>query len=93
MVDDNVVPFPRRLRAVPDPVPNASPENEQAAVVHDGRTYRLEALLRQLTPNEIQIVERSAPRSGQAFWDEVIRRWPALADEIAAASYCERHPR
>ena len=64
MVDDNVVPFPHRLWAVPDPVPNDPPEIDQAAAVHDGRTYRLEALLRQLTPDELRIVVRSAPRSG-----------------------------
>ena len=25
-----------------------------------------------------------APRNLQAFWDEVVRRWPAMADEIVA---------
>ena len=84
MSDDNVVPFPRRLRA-PFPALNVPDEDEQVAVVHDGRTYPLEGLLRGLTPDEIQIVDGTAPRSGQQIWDEVVRRWPALADEIAAA--------
>ena len=84
MVDGNVVPFPRRLRAVSDPVPNASPEIDQAAAVHDGRTYHLEALLLGLTPDEMRVISQSGPRSGQGIRDEVIRRWPAT-DEIAAA--------
>ena len=85
MSDDNVVPFPRRLRVAPFPAPNVPDEDEQVAVVHDGQTYALEGLLRGLTPAAIQMVDGTASRSGQQIWDEVVRRWPALADEIAAA--------
>jgi hypothetical protein len=56
-----------------------------AAVVHDERVYSLNSLLQGLTPKEMRTIEQSAPRSDQEIWDEVVRRWPALADEIAAA--------
>lgn len=86
MPNDNVVPFPPQLRAVPSPQPYPAPENAPAIVVHDGRPYLLNKLLRGLTHEEMKTISRSAPASGQGVWDEVTRRWPALADEIAAAA-------
>ncbi len=56
-------------------------------VDHAGRTYRLADLLARLSPAKLAEIEASMPRSGQAAWDEVVRRWPALAEEIAAG--CE----
>ena len=88
---DNVVPFPSRVRSFP-PAPvagtsasNADADGEPAAIVeHDGRLYAAARLMRQLPPHSIQEVGATAPRSPQAFWDEVVRRWPAMADEITA---------
>ena len=85
----NVIPFPTRLRVVPAP-PDASEQHapevgEPASVVdHDGRAYDLAALIQHLSPAELREVGQAVPRSGQALWDEVVRRWPALADEIVA---------
>ena len=56
----------------------------RAAVEYDGRTYDLEALLRQLPPHFLQEVEATVPRSGQELWDEVVRRWPGTAAEVVA---------
>jgi hypothetical protein len=82
----NVISFPRQLRVVPfrDAEPETVPGEPPAVVDHDGRSYPLEALLRGLTQDELWIVDQSAPRSGQELWDEVVRRWPALAEEIVA---------
>ena len=76
--DAKVIPFPRQLRVVPiERRPYAAPADIiPAAVEHDGRTYNLEALLRQLPAHCLRKVEATAPRSGQEFWDEVVRRWP-----------------
>ena len=38
----------------------------------------------------IREVGATAPRTLQAFWDEVVRRWPAMADEIVADPTCAR---
>ena len=57
-----------------------------AAVDHDGRTYGLEALLRQLPPHCLHEVQATAPRSGQEFWDKVVRRWPGTAAEVMAGA-------
>ena len=85
----NVIAFPARLRVVatetlgpsqPDPRRN----EPQTAVEHDGRVYDLAELLRHLSPAELRQVGETAPRSCQALWDEVVRRWPALAAEIMA---------
>ena len=63
----------------------SSQMDEQASVIdHDGRPYKLTDLIRHLSPAELQEVVATAPRSGQALWDEVVRRWPALAAEIVA---------
>jgi hypothetical protein len=81
-----VISFPRQLRVVPiEAEANATPVTvSPAAVEYDGRTYDLEALLRQLPPDCIREVEATAPRSGQEFWDEVVRRWPGTAAEVVA---------
>lgn len=55
-------------------------------VVHDGRAYMLADLFHALTPEEQAVVEQTAPRSFQEAWDEVVRRWPALAAKIAAVA-------
>ena len=84
----NVIPFPT-LRVVPaltDPSGQHAPEvNDPASVVeHDGHPYDLAALIRHLSPAELREIGQTVPRSGQALWDEVVHRWPALAAEIVA---------
>ena len=86
--DAKVIPFPRQLRVVlieRGPYA-ASAAVTPAAVEHDGRTYDLEALLRQLPPHCLREVEATAPRSGQELWDEVVRRWPGTAAEVIAGA-------
>ena len=88
---DNVVQFPFKERATPPaPAPGASAndgDDQPAAVVeHDGRLYAADQLMRELPPHSIREVGTTAPRTLQAFWDEVVRRWPAMADEIVATA-------
>ncbi len=85
----NVIPFPIRLRVVPAPADTAeqhAPKADELGSVidHNGRVSDLAALIRHLSPAELREMGRIAPRSGQALWDEVVRRWPALAAEIVA---------
>ena len=86
--DAKVIPFPRQLRVVPIErgAYAAPPAVTPAAVDHDGRTYDLETLLRQLPPHCLQEVEATVPRSGQELWDEVVRRWPGTAAEVVAGT-------
>jgi hypothetical protein len=86
--DAKVISFPRQLRVVPVEEEEAAAPVAvvPAAVDHDGRTYALEALLRQLPPHCIREVEATAPRSGQELWDEVVRRWPGTAAEMVAGA-------
>ena len=80
---DNVVGFPVQLRIVRVeqdvmvPLPSLP-----VLVEHDGRVYPLAVLLQHLAPHELQKIGDTVPRSGQAMWDEVVRRWPALAAGI-----------
>jgi len=80
---DNVVGFPVQLRIVRVeqdvmvPLPSLP-----VLVEHDGRVYPLAALLQHLAPHKLQEIGDTVPRSGQAMWDEVVRRWPALAAGI-----------
>ena len=55
-------------------------------VEHDGRTYSLADLIRHLSAAELREVGSTAPRSAQGLWDEVVRRWPALAAEVVAGN-------
>lgn len=86
---DNVVRLPFKERATP-PAPaagasaNDGDDQPAVAVEHDGRLYAADRLLRELPPHSIREVGATAPHSLQAFWDEVVRRWPAMADEIVA---------
>ena len=82
---DNIIPFPPQLRVVPiEPSVHLPSEQAFALIEHDGRLYDLAALIQQLSPREVQEITAAAPRSGQEMWDEVVRRWPALAAEIVA---------
>ena len=89
---NNVVPFPSRGRPFPlAPVAGTSAASDASAdgkpvpaVEHDGRLYAAEHLMRELPPHSFRVVGATAPRSLQAFWDEVVRRWPAMADEVTA---------
>ena len=88
---DNIVPFPFRRRPFPPAsvagtsASDADADGGRVAIVeHDGRLYAAERLMRELPPHSIREVGATAPRSPQAFWDEVVRRWPAMADEITA---------
>jgi hypothetical protein len=87
---DNLIQFPRRLRVVPiEPTEDASlirSDHAVALIEHDGRMYDLAALLHHLSPQEMREIDAAAPRSGQDLWDEVARRWPALAAEIVAGA-------
>ena len=85
----NVVQFPFRGQAIlPAPAAGASAnygdDQPAAAVEHDGRLYAADRLMRELPPHSMREVRATAPRTLQAFWDEVVRRWPAMADEIVA---------
>ncbi len=85
----NIIPFPTQLRvvvALADPSERPGPATDDAASVveHDGRAYDLAALVRHLSPAELREIGQAVPRSGQELWDEVVRRWPALAAEIVA---------
>jgi hypothetical protein len=87
---ENATPLPRRLRMVPtEPRDESSTirlDHALALVEHDGRMYDLADLIRQLSREEMREIGAAAPRSGQELWDEVVRRWPALAAEIAAGA-------
>ena len=88
MSSDNVVPFPRQLRLVPaatDERAEPRQSRDQATLVdHDGGVYPVGDLIWHLSPAELKAVGETAPRSAQELWDEVVRRWPALAAEIVA---------
>ena len=89
MDEPNVILFQPRLRLVRAPVDGpSSTQVEPALVEHNGRAYRLADLLAHLRPLKLARIEATAPRSGQAAWDEVVRRWPALAELIAAGTAC-----
>ena len=82
---DNIIQFPPQLEVVPIQPPHTlSAEQVFALIEYDGRIYDLAALARHLSPLEVQEIGEVAPRSGQEMWDEVVRRWPALAAEIVA---------
>ena len=74
------MPFGNELSASEAPVDGST------AVEHDGRLYTAAALLRHLSPDELEQVEAAAPRSVQELWDEAVRRWPALTSEIVAGA-------
>lgn len=56
-----------------------------AVVEHDCQMHLLADLMRCLGLKHMREIEASLPRTAQATWDEVVRRWPALAAEIAAS--------
>ena len=56
-----------------------------AVVEHDGQMHLLADLMRCLGSTHMREIEASLPRTAQATWDEVVRRWSALAAEIAAS--------
>ncbi len=58
---------------------------DKAVVEHDGQMHLLADLMRCLAPRHLREVEATIPRSAQATWDEMVRRWPAMAAEIAAS--------
>jgi len=62
------------------------PRDSLPAVEHDGQLYALADLLRPLIQKELREIEATAPRSNQEFWDEAVRRWPALTAEIVAGA-------
>jgi hypothetical protein len=86
---DNIIQFPQR-QVVPieprDESPAVRLDHALDLIEHDGRMYCLVALIRNLSPTEMQEIDATAPRSGQELWDEVVRRWPALAAEIMAGA-------
>jgi hypothetical protein len=87
---EDVTPLRRRLRMVPteprDEAATIQLDHALAVVEHDGRMYDLADLIRQLSREEMREIGAAAPRSGQKLWDEVVRRWPALAAEIVAGA-------
>ena len=86
--DAKVIPFPGRLPAVPiEHEPDAAAADFMPATVeYDGRTYELVALIRLLPFHCVREAYATAPRSGQEFWDEVVRRWPGTAAEVIAGA-------
>ena len=82
----SILRFPPQFSvvALPDEIPEPPVVPEPALVDHGGRTYRLAELLACLSPAKLVEIEATMPRSGQAAWDEVVRRWPGLAEEIVA---------
>ncbi len=84
--DAKVIPFPRQLPVVPiEHEPDSAPADVMPATVeYDGRTYELVALIRLLPFHCVREAYATAPRSGQEFWDEVVRRWPGTAAEVIA---------
>ena len=82
---DTIVPFLPRPRMVAVPVDTPAAEGAAPALVeHNGRAYRLAELMARMTEADLCQIEATAPRTAQATWDEVVRRWPALAGLIAA---------
>ena len=85
----NVIPFPTHVRLITlcnmevRPVTIAKPD--PWLISHGGRHYRLLPLLDRLPEDHHLILMNDAPRPGQETWDAVVRRWPALADCIAAS--------
>lgn len=59
----------------------ASPD----VVDHDGRPYLLVDLVHYLPLAFAREIGEIVPRSAQAFWDEVVRRWPCAAEQVADA--------
>ena len=55
-----------------------------AVVEHDGQMHLLADLMRCLGAKHLREIDASLPMTAQATWDEVVRRWPALAAEIVA---------
>ena len=87
--DTKIIPFlPGQLPVVPiEHEPDSAPADVMPATVeYDGRTYELVALIRLLPFHCVREAYATAPRSGQEFWDEVVRRWPGTAAEIAAGA-------
>ena len=87
--DAKIIPFPRQPRVVPiEHESGATPVTVIPSMVeHDGSTYDLEVLLRQLPPHCFREVEATAPRSGQELWDQVVRRWPGTAADAMGPSF------
>jgi hypothetical protein len=84
---DNIIPFPPRLRVVSiEPSVPLSSGHDLALIEHDGRLYDLAALVRNLSPAELQVIAAAGPRSSQEMWDHVMRCWPAMAAEIVAGA-------
>ena len=84
-VTGTVIPFPPWLRVVKATADALSQEDATLVLVeHGGRAYLLANLMARLSPAKQEQIKATVPRSGQAAWDEVVRRWPALADLIVA---------
>lgn len=54
------------------------------SIVHRSRRYSGELLISQLSAQCVQQVSSMGSCTLQALWDEVVRRWPEMADEIVA---------
>ncbi len=79
--------LPRQRQIVSGTMPLPEPPRDSLpAVERDGRLYAMADLLRLMTQKELREIEATAPRSNQEFWDEAVRRWPALTAEIVAAA-------
>ena len=83
---NNVVPlFGHKLRLVSNSVSAPVHDGGNAVVDHDGHSYLLVDLLADVPAANMAEVTAAAPRSNQQIWDEIVRRWPALADNIASS--------
>ncbi len=76
---DNIIPFPPQLRVVPiEPAPAQPLEHSLALIEHDGRLYDLAALVRHLSPAELQVIAAAGPRQVRRCgitWCGAGRRW------------------
>ena len=79
----DVVPFPVSPR---DDAFAANDEQDQYdySIMHRGHRYSGELLISQLSDQYVQQVSSMGSCTLQTLWDEVVRRWPEMADKIVA---------
>ena len=79
----DVVPFP--ISSLTD-ASAANDEQDQCdySIVHRGRRYSGDLLVGRLSTQCVQELSSMGPCTLQALWDEVVRRWPEMADKIVA---------
>ena len=79
----DIVPFPT------PPLADASAANDEQdqhdySIMHRGRRYSGDLLIGRLSAQRVQELSSMGPCTLQALWNEVVRRWPEVAEEIVA---------